>query len=132
MTLAETAELLALCAAFDNRHVEEASVEAWHSVLAPYPLPDCRDAVKAYYAEQSERVMPAHIKALVRKIRAERLDRHPVPAPPADLSPVEHAAWLRDARRRIADGWVPEQLPELEPIALPDIFPSPPRLPQSP
>lgn len=39
-----------------------------------------------------------------KRLRARRLAQAPEPIPPAHLSGSEAAAWLRDARRRIADG----------------------------
>jgi hypothetical protein len=38
------------------------------------------------------------------QIRRERLDKHGDLIPPRNLTPAQEQAWLREARRRIADG----------------------------
>lgn len=62
MTRAETARLLALCAAFDRRTVGEADVFAWHSVLEDVSFEHGTAAVKAHYADSREWIMPSDIR----------------------------------------------------------------------
>lgn len=72
MNLSETARLLATVAAYNNRTVGEADVEAWQAVLSDVALPDATQAVRRHYAENTEWMMPAHVRRLVRDIVRER------------------------------------------------------------
>jgi hypothetical protein len=64
MTPSETAELLALCAAFDSRTIGEADVYAWQLALdETLTLDRAKDAVAAHYAHQTRRVMPADVNS---------------------------------------------------------------------
>lgn len=72
MNRAETARLLAAIAAFNNRTIGEADVEAWQSVLPDVTLTDAMEAVRQHYAENTEWLMPAHVRHLVRDIHRER------------------------------------------------------------
>lgn len=72
MNLTETTHALALVQAFDQRTVGEADVIAWQSVLADLDRDDVEAAVKRHYAEQTDRIMPAHIRRLVAQIELER------------------------------------------------------------
>lgn len=72
MNLSETAELIATMAAYDQRTIGEADVIAWQTVLTDAPFQDCREAVLRYYAEHTDRIMPAHVRRIVRDIRRER------------------------------------------------------------
>jgi hypothetical protein len=69
---AETARLLAAIAAFNNRTIGEADVEAWQSVLPDVEYADALEAVKRHYAEHTEWLMPAHVRRNVRDIVQER------------------------------------------------------------
>jgi hypothetical protein len=67
--------------------------------------------VTQHFATSTEYLMPAHIRAAVKRIRAKRLEDHPPLTPPPGLPGESDAdlvtrqlAWLRDARRRVADG----------------------------
>lgn len=78
MNRSETARLLAAVAAFNNRTIGEADVEAWQSVLPDVDLVDAMEAVRRHYAEHTEWLMPAHVRRIVRDIHGEReaLARH--------------------------------------------------------
>lgn len=125
MTPAEAAELLTMCSAYDNRRVDEAGALAWQDALSDLPAADCQRAVRDHYRESSDRVMPADVRRRVRRIRADRIDATPTEQPPPGLTVVQYQDWLRDQRRRIADGWEPPRLPDRRQIELPDILPSP-------
>jgi hypothetical protein len=136
MTPAEAATLLTVAAAFDNRKPDEAAAQAWALALDGLPFLDCRDAIVAHYRTSTDWLMPAVVRATVRKVRDKRLadagDLTPPPSPEG-LSPEGEVAWqiawLADARRRVADGEAPEAYPgELTPRHLPDLralMPSP-------
>ncbi len=72
MNRSETARLLAAIAAFNNRTIGEADVEAWQSVLPDATLDDAMEAVRRHYAENTEWLMPAHIRRIIRDIHSER------------------------------------------------------------
>lgn len=114
MNLSETALMLAQIQAYDQRTVGESDVIAWHSLLVDAPFEDCREAIRRHYAENTERIMPAHVRRLVRDIHGEReaLARHTGWAPgqagvPKDQAMPEVTAggapgWLADAVQKAA------------------------------
>lgn len=72
MNLSETARLLGAMAAFDRRTVGDGDVIAWQAVLSDAAFEDCLEAVKGHYAEQTEWMMPAHVRRAVRDIVRRR------------------------------------------------------------
>lgn len=109
MNLADAYELLATCQAFDRRTVGEVDAAAWHTALHDLDLDDCRSAVTMHYAQHTDWVMPAHVRAGVRRIRTDRLDRAPlaVHAAVPDADPDDVPRWLvalRTGRHRTASG----------------------------
>lgn len=106
MTPAEAQMLLGIAASFDNRKPSEEAAIAWSHALGELPFADCRDAVVAHYRRSTDWIMPGHIITAVKQVRAKRIEDHPPLTPPPDLDPIETTAWLRGARRRIADGEV--------------------------
>lgn len=105
MDLADAYELLATCQAFDRRTVGEVDAAAWRQALGDLPLDDCRAAVTAHYAERTEWVMPAHVRAGVKRMRADRLERAPLAIPDADPDDVPaYLAAVRSGRHRDASG----------------------------
>lgn len=73
MNLAETNDLLTLASTLDNRRFDDATVVAWHEILADLPFVDCRAAVFAHFAEESAYLMPVHIRR--RAVEADRIRR---------------------------------------------------------
>lgn len=114
MNLSEAADLLTAMSAFDRRTIGDGDVIAWQAVLSDAPFADCLEAVKRHYAEQTEWMMPAHVRRLVRDIAGEReaLARHTGWAPgqagvPKDQAMPEVTAggapgWLADAVQKAA------------------------------
>lgn len=105
MNLTETAQLLALAAAYDRRTVGQADVRAWHEVLGDISFTDGAAAVKDHYAASREFIMPANIRTAVRLKRERRLADNPDFVPDADPDDVH--AWLaalREGRVRRAGG----------------------------
>lgn len=127
MTPTETVALLrivkAICPA---QKFDEFTPDVWAELLADLRLDDCRVAVKALGNRQVF-IAPAEIRHEVRRIRADRLDRHPLPAPPAGLSPSQTIAWQRQTTRAIADGtYEPREVERTRPMpALENVFPRP-------
>jgi hypothetical protein len=72
VNLSETARLLSAMSAYDRRTIGDGDVIAWQAVLPDASFEDCLTAVKDYYAEQTEWMMPAHVRRLVRDIERAR------------------------------------------------------------
>src|ERR1700677_4197662 len=115
MEKSEAVELLALCAAYDQRTVGRADVEAWAMAMtrAGVPLDDStREAVVEYYtetpaAEAGETgrrfIQPHHVVSLRRRLRTDRARRLPMPCP--NLTPgVSEGDEIRAIEAAIADG----------------------------
>lgn len=68
MNLSETARLLASMAAFDRRTVGDADVIAWQAVLEDVAYEDALSAVKRWYSNNTEWIMPAHVRSLVAEL----------------------------------------------------------------
>lgn len=72
MRISETAEVLTKIAAYDRRKLGDADVTAWHAVIGMLDRDDAMEAVERWYAEETEWMMPAHLRRIVRKIVHER------------------------------------------------------------
>lgn len=72
MNLTETAAVLAKAAAFDRRTVGDADILAWQEALADVDVADALVAVTAHYREQTEWLMPAHIREHAAQLARER------------------------------------------------------------
>lgn len=105
MNLTETATLLTMCAAYDRRTIGEADVHAWQAVLDDVTFPDARDAVVEHYKRTRDWIMPADVRTIAKKARADRLNRHLELVPDADPDDVPaYLDALREGRTRTADG----------------------------
>lgn len=80
MNMTETSKVLAAIQIYDARHVDEATVKAWHKMLHRFTLPDCLAAVEAHFRESTDYLLPAHVIRRVKSMRSRRLDlaEHPV------------------------------------------------------
>lgn len=114
MNKADAAELLTFAAAFDQRTIGNADVEAWALALADLPWDDsARAAIAAYYGSAGgypatgERrfIQPHNVRAGRARIRTDRLERIVEPAPNT-VDGVGSCAELRAIRRAIADGHI--------------------------
>lgn len=113
MTIEEVIDLLATAAAYDRRTVGEADVVAWHRAVADLDFLDAQDAVVGHYTETTDWLMPAHVRKRVKDIRAGRLNRQPIPAPPAELTdmPSAYKQAVQDAVAKMARGYaLPKQI----------------------
>lgn len=72
MNHSEVALLLGLASTRDYRKIGETDVMAWHQDLGDLDFEDAKLAVSLHYRESTDRIMPAHVRRLVRQIRAER------------------------------------------------------------
>ncbi len=107
MNLEETGKLLALAALYDNRKVGVPDVMAWHRAIGDLPYADAEAAVVEHYGSDStERLMPGHVRRRVKAMRADRLARTPLPAPPAEAAdkPGRYKQIIAANVGRIADG----------------------------
>lgn len=108
MTPAEAAELLTIAAAFDRRTISEPDAIAWAKALTGLNQRDCAAAIAAHFAESNDYLMPAHVRAGVKRIRDARIRAVPSSElEPADVDPDDPVAY-RAAKLRlvkaIADG----------------------------
>jgi hypothetical protein len=71
MSKSDVALLLAAIAAYDQRTIGEADVEAWHAAAqyAKWDTEGARLAVVAHYAETRQRIMPADVTVGIRATR---------------------------------------------------------------
>lgn len=98
-------------AAFDNRTVGKADSLAWFKVIGHLNVDEAREAVLAHYTETTDRIMPAHVLAYVRKVRAARIAEQPDALPDADPDDeVAYRAALREGRYRVATGRAPRPI----------------------
>ena len=107
MNVEEAGKLLALAALYDNRKVGVPDVMAWHRAIGDLPYADAEAAVVEHYGSDStERLMPGHIRRRVKAMRADRLARTPLPAPPAEVAdePGRYKRVIAANVERIADG----------------------------
>jgi hypothetical protein len=72
MTPGDAARVLAACALYDNRTVGRADAAAWFQTIGDLPVEDALEAVARHYRESTDRMMPAHVRRIVREIREER------------------------------------------------------------
>lgn len=106
MNTQEAAALLAIAAAFDNRKPDADAAKAWSLALDGLRFEDARDAIVAHYRASTEWLMPAMVRAEVKRIRAKRIGEQKL-EPPRDIDPDDTLAyrrWLRATQRALGDG----------------------------
>lgn len=72
MNHAETNDLLAFVAVYDNRRFDDATVIAWHRVLGDLDLAACQAAVVRHFGTDDAYLMPVHVRRLVDELAGER------------------------------------------------------------
>jgi hypothetical protein len=77
MSPEETAVLLAKCASVDQRTVGRADVLSWHELVGHLPLADALEAVKRWYSNRRDRIMPSDVIDGARAIGNERAQSQP-------------------------------------------------------
>lgn len=120
MNRTECAQLLTVVASFDRRTLGEADVITWHETIGDLSFDECRNAVVKHYAEQTEWVMPAHVRRLALVTRQDAAMRA-LPGSPDDLVPQpdwfrasveQHKLRTREANKdrwRPGNGRMPQQ-----------------------
>lgn len=112
MTPDEAQQLLAACAAFDNRQPSQIAKRAWGRALAKIPLDDdCFEAIARYYATPAKDgarlwIQPADVIAHRLAVRKERLENF-VYEPPAGLDDPDFIKRLRAQQYAVGSGTIP-------------------------
>ena len=111
MNATETARLCAIIHALcPSQKFDEWTPDAWSMVLEDIPFNDAQGAVRTVYREQGSdaewvrRIEADDIIREVKRVRVRRLESHPQLIPPAGLSVAAELAWLKRARKAVADG----------------------------
>jgi hypothetical protein len=110
LTKPQMAKLLAVCARYDGRVLDEQTFDAWHDLLADICYEDVHDAIVAHYRTDRRWIMPADIVAYHEQRVAARLRAMAIPEPPRELAgnPPAYRAALRAAALAIAERRDPE------------------------
>jgi hypothetical protein len=120
MNRAETSDLLALIARYDNRRADDATVIAWHAVLGDLDLADCQAAVIQHVGTSDAYLMPVHVRRLVGEIDRERR-RLAREARAAEIAALEAADPTRRDRSDAVKALIAElrdKLPDGDPDSL--------------
>jgi hypothetical protein len=106
MTPAEAQVLLSMASAYDNRKPDPDAAKAWAAALDDLRFVDCRDALIKHYKTSTEWLMPAMIRAEVKRIRAKRIAEFGHYDVPPGLDSRQTLEFIRATNKRIADGEV--------------------------
>lgn len=107
MNREETRRLLGLISAFDQRTVNDASIDAWWTIMEEVPFDkDTEKAVTTFFSTPQERYLmtPQHVKEGRAKIRNERLDSFQYVPVEGDDDPQVYKRELLAQRTAVADG----------------------------
>lgn len=121
MTRDEIRTLLAHAAALTRDWAPTTvDVDVWLELLADLPYDDALTALAEHGKRTHLRPVPADIRAGVKRLRADRLERAPYAVPDADPDDVPaYLDALRSDRHRTADGLEPRPVLELIAAATP-------------
>jgi hypothetical protein len=110
-------QLLTEAALIDNRAITPALVQIWHKYLEPFEYADAVAALDWHRINSTEYLVPAHITAGIRRIRAERLAHTPTPPPAPEIAAdaKRGLSTLRQAVKAIGDGLFARKLAALPP-----------------
>jgi hypothetical protein len=109
-----------------QQKIDEFTPTVWADLLIDVRLEDAKEAVRTVLGKQPF-IAPAEIIGQVRRVRAKRIaEGEGHLTPPADAREGDaHREWLADAKRRLGDGELAQEinpLPlDLKPRHLPDI-----------
>jgi len=103
-----------LAAACPQQAIDDYTPDSWHDLLGDLSFADCHEAMVTIGKRQPF-IAPAEIITEVRRIRAERIARAPIPAPPPELAddPRAYQAELQARIRDAADGHGPPVTPAI-------------------
>lgn len=95
----EITKLLGLAAAYDQRTVGEADVEAWSAAgeVGRWNFAAARRAIVEHYARDADRprITPAAVSDRLRALRGAAADSFEAPVIPADLPGPQYPTWYR-------------------------------------
>jgi hypothetical protein len=102
MDLDETAKLLTVIAAYDNRNVQRETVIVWHQAVGHLQLTVAQQAVALHFKESTAYLMPGHVNAAARRVqdeldRQQRLSRPALEQAAVTLDRAAHEAEFREA-----------------------------------
>lgn len=102
MDLDETAKLLTVIAAYDNRNVQRETVIVWHQAVGHLQLTVAQQAVALHFKESTAYLMPGHVNAAARRVqdefdRQQRLSRPALEPAVITLDRAAHEAEFREA-----------------------------------
>ena len=72
MTPSDMADVLSAAGVYDGRKISQADVAAWHAAVGQFGRDDALAAVVRHYANSTEWMKPAHLKAHILEIHHER------------------------------------------------------------
>lgn len=72
MTHTEVAKVLAFAATFDNRKVDDFTIESWRLVIGHLRYDDAMQAIALHRRESSAYLEPAHVIACARRVATAR------------------------------------------------------------
>lgn len=75
MTPEEAGKLLGMCAAYDNRNVDDSAMYAWFRVVGDLPYGACETAVIEHYSASREWIMPADVRSRVKREQRDLAER---------------------------------------------------------
>lgn len=107
-------EAVRLCryvkAACPQQAIDEWTPQAWADLLTDVRYEDAQQAVRAL-AQRQPFIAPSEVITEVKRIRTQRADQgdHALEPPPF-TTVADYQAWLKEARRRLADGETPDQI----------------------
>lgn len=112
MNNSEAVKLFRLVKAFcPAEQFDEHTPDAWAIVMNDIRYDDAQIAVRTLYRDRGNdqewggrKIEADDIIREVRRIRAERVARHPEIDPPPGLTDLQYLDWLRATRKAIADG----------------------------
>jgi hypothetical protein len=120
MTRDEVIDVLTVAANFDNRQPSAAATDAWEVAIGDLDAADAKLAVALYYRENRQWIMPADVRAGVRKMRGERIALAVIPAPPPELcdDPRAYQRALQAGIAQAAEGRAPLAADLPRPLAI--------------
>jgi hypothetical protein len=104
----EVTKLLGLAAAYDQRTVGEADVEAWSAAgeVGRWSFAAARRAIVEHYARDADRprITPAAVSDRIRTLRGQAAESFEAPVIPPELNGADYPRWYRAQLAEHIDG----------------------------
>ena len=110
MNIEDTKNVLAACAAFDNRRPDPVALRVWSGALGDeISVEDAVNAVVEHYSQKRDWIMPSDVMSIWKRVRGERVydeEQKNGPLIPAGLGdePKVEMTWRNVAREAIRSG----------------------------